>query len=288
MNSTVATMNRSTSEAPGEVSSSAGITSDVSINNSLVHVLLLVTGSVAAIKIGLLLDQLADEPCEVRIAVTRSATHFINRAQDSVHSIPISSIYTDETEWESWDRVGDSVIHIELQKWADMVLIAPLDANSLAKIANGVCDNLVTCIMRAWEVAAKPVIICPAMNTAMWHHPATAEHLARLEQWYGTGSGVAAVSGPATPTEAQLTANPGVEVEWESLQPPSIPSHMSSNSSSSSHEAVQTLKMFQMVGPVAKQLACGDVGIGGMASVEAIAAEVRQTLMGIVSRRRGA
>jgi len=59
------------------------------------------------------------------------------------------------------------------------MIIAPLDANTLAKIANGLCDNLLTCTIRAWDVK-KPLLFCPAMNTFMWEHPITSEHISRL------------------------------------------------------------------------------------------------------------
>jgi phosphopantothenoylcysteine decarboxylase len=58
-------------------------------------------------------------------------------------------------------------------------LIAPLDANTLAKCANGICDNLLTNVIRAWDFS-KPIIVCPAMNTAMWDNPLTAAHLEKL------------------------------------------------------------------------------------------------------------
>lgn len=55
-------------------------------------------------------------------------------------------------EWELWKKRGDPVLHIELRKWADFLLVAPLSANSLAKISNGLCDNLLTLVCRAWEI----------------------------------------------------------------------------------------------------------------------------------------
>jgi phosphopantothenoylcysteine decarboxylase len=70
-------------------------------------------------------------------------------------------------------------LHIELRRWAALLLIAPLDANTLAKLALGLCDNCLTCIWRAWDVA-RPVVLAPAMNTHMWHHPLTARHLASV------------------------------------------------------------------------------------------------------------
>ncbi|CAE7359624.1 HAL3 [Symbiodinium sp. KB8] len=88
-------------------------------------------------------------------------------------------VYRDSNEWQYYGQVGkDPVLHIELRKWADLLLIAPCSANTLAKLAGGLADNLLTCIARAWEVGQKPMLIAPAMNTAMWEHPLTSRHLA--------------------------------------------------------------------------------------------------------------
>ncbi|KAL8537684.1 hypothetical protein ACS0TY_012718 [Phlomoides rotata] len=76
--------------------------------------------------------------------------------------------------------MGDNVFHIELRKWADIMVIAPLSANTLAKIAGGLCDNLLTCIVRAWDYS-KPLFIAPAMNTLMWDNPFTERHLVVLD-----------------------------------------------------------------------------------------------------------
>lgn len=66
--------------------------------------------------------------------------------------------------------------------------MAPLDANTLAKLANGLCDNLLTCICRAWlhpvdNGQRRELLVCPAMNTAMWNHPITKTHLEVLRSW---------------------------------------------------------------------------------------------------------
>src|SRR5205823_969202 len=86
----------------------------------------------------------------------------------------------DEDEWpgQKYQR-GDTVLHIELRRWADLFLVAPLDANTLAKLANGLSDNCLTCVWRAWD-PARPVMLAPAMNTLMWEHPLTARHLRQL------------------------------------------------------------------------------------------------------------
>ncbi len=77
--------------------------------------------------------------------------------------------------------MGDPVLHIELRNWADVLVIAPLDANTLAKLAAGLCDNLLTCVVRAWDIS-RPIVVCPAMNTHMYTHPHTAAHLAVIRQ----------------------------------------------------------------------------------------------------------
>jgi phosphopantothenoylcysteine decarboxylase len=76
------------------------------------------------------------------------------------------------------------VVHIDLREWADILLIAPLTANTLAKMANGFCDNLLTCIVRAWNTK-KPMMIAPAMNTKMWENKFTAKHLEAIKDTYG-------------------------------------------------------------------------------------------------------
>ena len=93
------------------------------------RIILAASGSVAAIKFGILADSLSDW-AEVRAVATKSALHFIDRV-----SLPPSvKLYTDEDEWSSWSKIGDDVLHIELRKWADAMVVAPLSANTLAKV----------------------------------------------------------------------------------------------------------------------------------------------------------
>ncbi|KAJ3289165.1 hypothetical protein HK104_007685 [Borealophlyctis nickersoniae] len=136
------------------------------------------TGSVASIKVPLLVKKIKEVfegGVEIRIVATTYALHFFKPAD-----VEPVEVFTDASEWEAWQKISDPVLHIELRNWADAMVIAPLDANTLAKVANGMCDNLLTCILRAWD-DRRPVIVCPAMNTYMWDHKFTARHLKLLK-----------------------------------------------------------------------------------------------------------
>jgi len=137
------------------------------------NILIGVTGSVATIKLPELIRALRerDPSANIRVVTTAHARWFIN-----MDEINVDEIFTDETEWSAWTRKGDPVLHIDLRKWVDVFLVAPLSANSLAKIANGMCDNLLTSVIRAWDID-KRLILCPAMNTFMWTNPFTDRHL---------------------------------------------------------------------------------------------------------------
>ncbi|XP_074925615.1 phosphopantothenoylcysteine decarboxylase isoform X2 [Chelonoidis abingdonii] len=141
------------------------------------HVLVGVTGSVAALKLPILVSELLEIPgLKVRVVTTERAKHFYNPQE-----IPVT-LYSDTEEWQLWKGRTDPVLHIDLRRWADLMLVAPLDANTLAKIANGICDNLLTCVIRAWDMT-KPLLFCPAMNTAMWEHPITAQQVEQLKDF---------------------------------------------------------------------------------------------------------
>lgn len=93
------------------------------------RVLIGCTGSVATIKVNELVDQLKTNNFEVQTIATKSAQHFLKA--DTIDC----KVWSDEDEWDVWKDRGDPVLHIELRRWADIFIIAPLDANSLAKIA---------------------------------------------------------------------------------------------------------------------------------------------------------
>ncbi|XP_042488818.1 probable thymidylate synthase isoform X2 [Macadamia integrifolia] len=135
------------------------------------RILLGASGSVAAIKFGSLCHSFS-EWAEVRAVATKASLHFIDKA-----SLPKDVLlHSDEDEWSSLKKIGGNVLHIELCKWADVMVIAPLSANTLGKIAGGLCDNLLTCIVRAWDFG-KPLFVAPAMHTFMWNNSFTQQHL---------------------------------------------------------------------------------------------------------------
>jgi len=169
------------------------------------HLLLAASGSVATIKIPEIANSLSchKDKLSIRIILTQSAKNFLagqSEEQPSVSSlmdIPcVEAVYDDASEWgpEPWRR-GAPILHIEARKWSDLLVICPLDANTLAKIVNGICDNLLTSVVRAWDTDGtvdgkrKSIIVAPAMNTAMWHHPITAKQIRMLEDDWGVQKG---------------------------------------------------------------------------------------------------
>lgn len=140
----------------------------------MANLILGVTGSVAAIKTPELVSLLKRAGHDVRVVATARSLYFFDPAGVAV--------VRDSDEWpKAHYQRGDEVLHIELRKWADVLLVAPLDANTLAKIANGICDNLLSCVYRCWD-PTKPIVLAPAMNTFMWDHPVTTRHLRQVEE----------------------------------------------------------------------------------------------------------
>lgn len=92
-----------------------------------------------------------------------------------------TKIHRDEDEWH-WAQMGDEILHIQLRKWADVFVIAPLSANTLGKLANGLCDNLLTSVARAWDWS-KPMVVAPSMNSHMWDHPITHKQINEIKGW---------------------------------------------------------------------------------------------------------
>jgi phosphopantothenoylcysteine decarboxylase len=212
-----------------------------------VNLILGCTGSIAAIKIPELVCLLqATNKFNIVLLPSKDALHFFN-LPGSIENEKVATlddnrdvqIFLDEDEYQYWHSRDDPVLHIELRRWADMLFVAPLSADTLAKIAGGRCDTLLLEVLRAWDYTVLPtgppevahkhshenrhfknseqtllkkLVACPAMNTHMYLHPLTEKHIRILR---------------------------------EELH-------------------------FELLGPIEKKLACGDLGTGGMSEVSSI------------------
>ena len=132
-------------------------------------ILLGITGSIAAYKTAILTRLLVKAGAEVKIVMTSSAKDFVTPL--SLSTLSKNPVLADLTENDSWAN------HVMLGRWADVMLIAPLSCNTLAKMATGFCDNL---LMAVYLSATCPVVVAPAMDEDMWHHDTTKKNLETL------------------------------------------------------------------------------------------------------------
>ncbi|GJJ08767.1 hypothetical protein Clacol_002986 [Clathrus columnatus] len=179
---------------------------DRSLDSFTKHVLLITTGSVASIKAPLIVQELLKN-IEVQVASTKPSLAFFSKDELEQNN-PGVWVWTDEDEWSTWTDRGDPILHIELRRWADIILVAPCSANTLSKLASGACDNLVTSILRA-TAASTPVYVFPAMNTLMYMHPLTNAHLAIVIETLGY-----TVVGPIGKGLACGDVGTGAMTEW--------------------------------------------------------------------------
>jgi phosphopantothenoylcysteine decarboxylase / phosphopantothenate---cysteine ligase len=138
------------------------------------NILLGVCGSIASYKSAYLTRLLVKSGANVKVIMTNEAKSFITPLTLSTLSKnPVYSDYFNETTGE-WNN------HVDFGLWADYLILAPATANTLAKLANGLCDNL----LAATYLSAKcPVYFAPAMDLDMWKHPSTRENISRLERY---------------------------------------------------------------------------------------------------------
>ncbi|HEX9510464.1 MAG TPA: bifunctional phosphopantothenoylcysteine decarboxylase/phosphopantothenate--cysteine ligase CoaBC [Puia sp.] len=135
-------------------------------------ILLGVTGSIAAYKSLLLVRLLIKEGASVKVILTPAARDFVTPL--SLATLSKHPVLIDLFEEDTWAN------HVELGRWADVFLVAPLSCNTLAKMAQGLCDNL---LLATYLSATCPVVIAPAMDEDMWQHPSTKTNLERLSHF---------------------------------------------------------------------------------------------------------
>jgi phosphopantothenoylcysteine decarboxylase len=133
-----------------------------------------VTGSIAAHKAADLASLLTKAKCDVRAVMTADAQRFIT-------PLPFKTLTRNPVVTDLYDEEGGKPAHIELADEADLLLIAPATANVIAKLANGIADDALTCIALALNAGAA-VLIAPAMNGKMWLHAATQANVATLKK----------------------------------------------------------------------------------------------------------
>ncbi|BFG69241.1 bifunctional phosphopantothenoylcysteine decarboxylase/phosphopantothenate--cysteine ligase CoaBC [Sediminibacterium sp. KACHI17] len=128
-----------------------------------------ITGSIAAYKTITLVRLLIKAGAEVKVVMTNAAKEFASPVVLS--TLSKNKVTYDLVEGDDWSN------HVMLGRWADVFVIAPLSCNTMAKMANGLCDNV---LLAVYLSATCPVVIAPAMDEDMWHHPSTQRNLEQL------------------------------------------------------------------------------------------------------------
>lgn len=170
-----------------------------------------VSGGIAAYKACDLVSRARKLDWEVRVVMTRNATRFVTPLTfEALSGFPVM---TDALATGHAPDGVSAVEHISWAKWAELAVLAPLTANTLARLATGLADDALSTVWMALP-ASVPSVLCPAMNTAMWEQPV----VVRNRRW------------------------------------------------------IEELERHRFVEPVSKRLACGDVGVGGLAEVDDIMA----------------
>jgi len=164
------------------------------------HILVGVCGGIAAYKCAELVRLLRNAGARVRVVLTDSAGEFVGARTFQALS--------GERVWQGWSDDRSGMEHIELARWADRILVAPATADTLARLAQGRADDLLAAVCLASEA---PLLVAPAMNQAMWRHPATRDNVAALR-----ARGVQ-ICGPAVGDQACGDVGPG-----RMLEPPAL------------------------------------------------------------------
>lgn len=138
------------------------------------NILVGICGGIAAYKTAELIRLLVRDGFSVKVVMTEGATHFVGPL--TFETLTAQKVYLD-----LWQGNRDGITHIALTQWAHLCVVAPLSANTLSKVAHGICDNLLTTVLCALSKTTK-VVLAPAMNHNMWGNPIIKANLKRLKQ----------------------------------------------------------------------------------------------------------
>jgi phosphopantothenoylcysteine decarboxylase/phosphopantothenate--cysteine ligase len=195
------------------------------------EVVVAVCGGIAAYKVADVVSKLVQRGCGVTVVMTAEATKFVT-------PLTFQALSARPVRTDTFDLLDSSdPQHIGLTERADLMLVAPATSNVIAKVAHGICDDLVSLMICA---AACPVVLCPAMNNRMWEHPIAKENAAKLagigytfigpeEGWLACrNTGAGRLSEPATIvdevtrllTQAGAMPRPVVQGERQKGTPP--------------------------------------------------------------------
>jgi len=166
------------------------------------RILLGVTGGIAAYKAAVLLRLLQQHGAEVRVVMTRNACEFITPL--TLQALSGKPVHTELLDLETESAMG----HIDLARWADLILIAPASANFIARVSNGFAEDLLSTLCLA---TSSPIMLAPAMNQQMWLNPATQENLEKIKT-----RGITVI-GPAEGDQACGENGPGRMLEPEQI-----------------------------------------------------------------------
>ena len=136
------------------------------------NILIGITGGIAAYKICELIRMFKKNNANVKVVITENALNFVTKL--TLETLSKNPVYINQFDYDEYNPE-----HISLANWADAFIVAPLSANTLSKIANGICDNLLTSLMCAYK---KEIIIAPAMNDGMWNNKFIQENIKKLKE----------------------------------------------------------------------------------------------------------
>jgi len=192
-------------ELPESKPSSPNLVSQVNADGSAPRVIVAITGGIACYKSANLVSQLAQAGITTRVLMTEAATRFV--APLTFQSLSNNPVVTNI--WDAQEHHDSQ--HIALARWCQAMVIAPATTHTIAKLAAGLCDDIVSLVATAIG-ANKPILLAPAMNADLWANPITQRNLATVQQAVGCRT-----VGPETGWQACRTQGPGRMAEPDAI-----------------------------------------------------------------------